>query len=198
MRQFLTSVSAAYDSGYAAGTSSGRTVSHMADQRSDASVQTEFGDVLPRLPASAGALVWDRRGRLLILNPTYKGGWTVPGGVIEADGESPWEACKRETREECGLVVQHGRLACVDFLRPRQDRPGGMRFLFDCGTFDDDRLAAIVLQAEEISDYRLARVKKALPRLSGPVRRRVAAAVELPGRTCYLEDGRAVDDLSLS
>ncbi len=153
--------------------------------------------MLPRIPASAGALVWDRRGRLLILNPTYKGGWTVPGGVVEADGESPWEACKRETREECGLLVRHGRLACVDFLRPRQDRPGGMRFLFDCGAFDDDRLAAIVLQAEEISEYRLARVEKALPRLSGPVRRRVAAAVAHPGRTCYLENGRAVGDVTV-
>ena len=154
-------------------------------------------ELLPRIPASAGALVWDQRGRLLILNPTYKGGWTVPGGVVEADGESPWEACRRETREECGLVVAHGQLACVDFLRPRPGRPGGMRFLFDCGVFDDDRLAEIVLQAEEISDYRLARVEKALPRLSGPVRRRVAAAAAHRGSTCYLEDGRPVEGLAL-
>jgi 8-oxo-dGTP pyrophosphatase MutT (NUDIX family) len=146
----------------------------------------------PRIPASAGALVWDRKGRLLILKPTYKAGWTIPGGVVEADGETPWEACRRETREECGLDVRHGRLVCVDFLRPRPGRPGGMRFLFGCGTFDDPTLARIVLQEEEISAYRLARVDRALPLLSGPVRRRVAAAVRKPGRTHYLEDGRPV------
>jgi len=150
------------------------------------------GWVLPRIPASAGALVWDRKGRLLILKPTYKSGWTIPGGVVEADGESPWEACRRETREECGLDVCHGRLVCADFLRPRPGRPGGMRFLFDCGVLSDRKLADIALQEEEISAYRLARVDRALRLLSGPVRRRVAAAVTKPGRTHYLEDGRPV------
>ncbi len=146
----------------------------------------------PRIPASAGALVWDRTGRLLILDPTYKRGWTIPGGIVEADGETPWEACCRETREECGLEVTRGRLVCVDFLRPRPNRPGGMRFLFDCGTFDDATLARIVVQEEEISRYRLAPVSKALRLLSGPVRRRVAAVVDKPRRLRYLEDGRPV------
>ena len=147
---------------------------------------------IPRIPASAGALVWDRKGRLLILKPTYKGGWTIPGGIIEADGETPWEACRRETREECGLEVRHGRLVCVDFLRPRPGRPGGMRFLFSCGTFRDSALSGIVLQEEEISAYRLARVEPALRWLSGPVRRRVTAAVNNSGKLRYLEDGRPV------
>jgi ADP-ribose pyrophosphatase YjhB (NUDIX family) len=146
----------------------------------------------PRIPASAGALVWDRKGRLLILKPTYKSGWTIPGGVVEADGETPWEACRRETREECGLNLRHGRLVCVDFLRPRPGRPGGMRFLFDCGMLDEPALAGIVLQKEEISEYRLARVDRALRMLSGPVRRRVAAAVTKRRRLQYLEDGRPV------
>lgn len=147
---------------------------------------------IPRIPASAGALVWDRKGRLLILKPTYKGGWTIPGGIIEADGETPWEACRRETREECGLEVRRGRLVCVDFLRPRPGRPGGMRFLFSCGTFRDSVLSGIVLQEAEISAYRLARVDRALRRLSGPVRRRVTAAVNNSGKLQYLEDGRPV------
>jgi 8-oxo-dGTP diphosphatase len=134
-------------------------------------------------------LIWNRKGRLLILNPTYKGGWNLPGGVVEADGETPWEACRRETLEECGLDVRRGRLVCVDFLRPRPGRPGGMRFVFDCGRLDDDVLAGIVLQQAEISQYRLARVETALRLLSGPVRRRVAAAVDQPRRVHYLEDG---------
>ena len=144
----------------------------------------------PRIPASAGALVWDRKGRLLILKPTYKSGWTIPGGVVEADGETPWEACRRETREECGLDLGSGCLVCVDFLRPRPGRPGGIRFLFDCGVLGKHTLAGIVLQEEEISEYRFALVDRALELLSGPVRRRVAAAVKNPGRLRYLEDGR--------
>ena len=61
---------------------------------------------LPGIPVSAGALIYDRDRRLLILKPTYKSGWTIPGGVMEADGESPWEACQREVREETGLEVK--------------------------------------------------------------------------------------------
>jgi 8-oxo-dGTP pyrophosphatase MutT (NUDIX family) len=136
--------------------------------------------------------VWDRKGRLLILKPTYKSGWTLPGGIVEADGETPWEACRREAREECGLRLRRGTLVCVDFLRPRPGRPGGMRFLFDTDAFGKRTLADIVLQEEEISDYRLTRVEQALNLLSGPIRRRVAATLSVPGRLSYLEDGRRV------
>src|ERR1700685_2518772 len=80
---------------------------------------------LPAVPASAGALIFDRRGRLLILRPTYKSGWTIPGGVMEADGETPWQACQREVREECGLHLTSGTLVCMDFRLRREGNPGG-------------------------------------------------------------------------
>ena len=148
-------------------------------------------EVVPAIPASAGALIFDRAGRLLILKPTYKSGWTIPGGVMEADGETPWEACQREVREECGLEVRTGRLACVDFRRPRPGRTGGMRFLFDCGALGDDRLGAVVLQPEEISEHRLVPLPAALTLLRGPVRRRVRAAARATSFV-YLEEGRPV------
>jgi len=151
----------------------------------------EFDFVLPTIPASAGAMIFDRAGRLLILKPTYKSGWTIPGGVMEADGETPWAACRREVREECGLDVQRGRLACVDYRLPRPGKPGGLRFLFDCGALPDGSLAGIVLQPEEISEYRLLPVPEALHLLRKPIRRRVSAARRGTG-TRYLEDGRPV------
>ena len=147
---------------------------------------------LPAIPASASALIFDRKGRLLILKPTYKANWTIPGGVMEADGETPWQACRREVREECGLVVRTGRLACVDFRRPRPGRPGGMRFLFDCGALGDAALGAVILQAEEVSGYRIVKLRTALPLLSGPIRRRVRAACFAAPKVVYLEDGRPV------
>ena len=101
-------------------------------------------------------------GRLLILKPTYKSGWTIPGGIMEADGETPWQACQREVREECGLEVTRGRLACMDFRRWRDGNPGGIRFLFDCGALADSALARVVLQPEEISEHRLAPLAEAL------------------------------------
>lgn len=155
---------------------------------------TPFPPEPPRIPASAGALIHSPDGRLLILKPTYKKGWTIPGGQIDAGGESPWDACRRETEEECGLVVEHGRLVCVDFLTPRPDRPGGVRFLFDCGTFSDASLAAVVLQESEIADHRLAELDEALELLSGPLRRRLAQSAGSE-RCVYLENGRRVPDV---
>lgn len=152
---------------------------------------TDFPPEPPRIPASAGALIHSTAGRLLILKPTYKKGWTIPGGQIDPGGESPWDACRRETREECGLVVDHGRLACVDFLSPKPGRPGGMRFLFDCGTFSDASLGAVVLQESEISDHRLAPLDEALDLLSGPLRRRISESAGAK-RCVYLENGRPV------
>jgi 8-oxo-dGTP diphosphatase len=135
-------------------------------------------------------MIFDPAGRLLILKPVYKSGWTIPGGVMET-GETPWSACQREVREECGLAVQSGRLACVDFRPPRRGKPGGLRFLFDCGALPEESLAAMVLQPEEISKYRIEPLPAALDLLRKPIRRRVSAAIG-SGGLCYLENGRPV------
>jgi len=148
-------------------------------------------DLLPRVPASAGALLYDDDGRILVLKPTYKSGWTVPGGQMEADGESPWEACRREVAEETGLVVDTGRLVCVDFLPLRAGRAGGLRFLFDCGVVPAADRDRVVLQVAEIEEHRWLDRDGALALLSGPVGRRVAQGLGA-GHTRYLEDGRPV------
>ena len=159
---------------------------------------TEFD--LPRVPASAGALLFDDDGAILVVKPTYKAGWTIPGGQMEADGESPFEACRREVREETGLELATARLVCVDFLRPKTGRPGGLRFLFDGGVVDADRRARVVLQEDELEDQRWSPPEEAVELLSGPVGRRVGAAIAALGaapvaRFVYLEDGRPVAEV---
>jgi len=146
----------------------------------------------PSIPVSAGAMIFDGQGRLLILDPAYKKGWTIPGGVMEPTGESPWDACRREVFEECGLRVEAARLAAVDTRPARPGRATQLRLLFDCGALDDDALAAIELCDEEILGYRLAPPAQALELLRPPVRRRVASALAVAPACCYLEDGQPV------
>jgi 8-oxo-dGTP diphosphatase len=153
-------------------------------------VPTPSAHTVPTVPASASALIFDRVGRLLVLKPTYKSGWTLPGGEMEDTGESPWEACRREVREECGLRVETGRLVCVDFRTPGSRRRGGVRFLFDCGRFEGEA-PRIEVPAEEIADHRWVPVAEALDLLRKPVRRRVGVAVTASA-CVYLEDGRPV------
>jgi 8-oxo-dGTP diphosphatase len=66
-----------------------------------------------------------------------------------------------------------------------------VRFLFDCGGMANEQLAAVSLQAEEIAAHRLVEVSTALGLLSGPLRRRVSAALGAE-RCVYLEEGRPV------
>jgi ADP-ribose pyrophosphatase YjhB (NUDIX family) len=57
-----------------------------------------YQETLPKKRISAGCLFFDDRGRLLVVNPTYKDTWEIPGGVVE-ENESPREAVIREVVE---------------------------------------------------------------------------------------------------
>ncbi len=65
--------------------------------------------------AAVGAIVFDDQGRVLLVErarPPGAGLWTVPGGKLEG-AETLAQAVAREVREETGLLVEVGPLACV-------------------------------------------------------------------------------------
>lgn len=59
---------------------------------------------LARRVASAGLLLENEKGELLIVKASYKDYWTLPGGIIDGD-ETPLQAAIREVAEEVGLVI---------------------------------------------------------------------------------------------
>jgi len=68
-----------------------------------------------RPQVAVGAIVFDPAGRVLLVErgrPPGVGLWTVPGGRVER-GETLAQAVAREVREETGLHVEVGALACV-------------------------------------------------------------------------------------
>jgi 8-oxo-dGTP diphosphatase len=72
--------------------------------------------------ASAGAVVLDDQGRVLLLEHVFRTGcgWGIPGGFLAAD-EQPDEGLRRELREEVGLEVQDVEIAFVrTFSKPKQ------------------------------------------------------------------------------
>jgi 8-oxo-dGTP pyrophosphatase MutT (NUDIX family) len=145
---------------------------------------------LPRVRAAAGALIRDRAGRVLIVHPTYKEGWDVPGGMIEL-GESPRDACVREIEEELGMVVEVGPLLSVDWVPPAPPWDGGLMFCFDGGVAGDGEIAGIRLAAGELDGHMFAAPDDLGPLLPPALARRVRASLgRLGAGACYLEDGR--------
>jgi len=62
-----------------------------------------------------GAIVFDAEGRVLLIErgrPPGVGLWSVPGGKLEG-AETLAQGVAREVREETGLLVEVGPLACV-------------------------------------------------------------------------------------
>lgn len=151
----------------------------------------DFWATLPRKRMAAAVLFLDDGGRVLIVEPTYKDHWELPGGLVEAD-ESPLAAARREVREELGLDRPPGRLLVVDWVPRQPDRPEGLTLLFDGGIPPAFAVAAIVLPPDELRSWAFLPVAEAAQRLSPLLARRVRAALaaRTTGTVAYLEDGR--------
>lgn len=144
---------------------------------------------LPRKRISAGCLLYDDQGRVLLVDPTYKKYWEIPGGTVEA-GESPWEACRREIKEELSLDILPARLLCVDYSGETRDRTESLNFIFDGGMLSESTVQQIVLPPEELRAYRFAEPAEAIGLLTRRLGRRVERSLMAlkDGVTLYLDE----------
>lgn len=113
----------------------------------------EWLKTLEARPASANVLLENSQHELLIIKPTYRNIWGLPGGVIDA-GETPLAAAIREVKEEVDVVVAPEELRfTAASLRQHGAKQPTYQFTYHA-TIDDERFAAIALQASEIGSYR--------------------------------------------
>jgi ADP-ribose pyrophosphatase YjhB (NUDIX family) len=153
-------------------------------------VTTDWTATLPGKRMGAALLLRDSDDRILLVEPTYKPYWELPGGVVEA-GESPWAAAAREITEELGLSVVPGRLLVVDWVPPRTGRTEGVMFIYSGGVMGADQERDIVLPGEELRSWAWCTQSQADDRLSELLARRLRAAVRALSQdtTSYLENG---------
>lgn len=139
---------------------------------------------------AAGALIRDGAGRVLLVEPTYKSGWEVPGGAVEAE-ESPSAACRREVLEELGLDRPVGRVLAVDWVPSRPERPEGLILVYDGGVLSEADIAAIRLPADELASYAFVDVEQVTKLASALLARRIAGCMQAVamGTVVSLENG---------
>lgn len=137
------------------------------------------------LRVAAGALFRDAGGRIMMVRPSYKDEWEIPGGFVE-EGETPSEACRREVREELGLLVPIGPALVVDWA-PHPTEGDKLLFVFDGGTLTEAQHAEINFPDGEILEYAYVEPSRLDDYTVDRLARRLRAAV--PGQTRYLEHG---------
>jgi ADP-ribose pyrophosphatase YjhB (NUDIX family) len=83
----------------------------------------------PRFQVTAGAVVLNDEGRVLLLKHVFRpgSGWGIPGGFLEP-GEQPEDAVRRELREETGLELESAEMV---FLRAHK-RPARVEIIYRC------------------------------------------------------------------
>jgi 8-oxo-dGTP pyrophosphatase MutT (NUDIX family) len=138
----------------------------------------------------AGALFRNPAGHVLLVNPTYKPQWEIPGGIVE-EGESPRQCCQRELIEELAYDGPLGRLLVVDWLPDLRGRGDRVLFIFDGGVVDHAFVEAVRLPPDELSECRFVDLDHADGFLGPGMVRRVKEAVAhaVTQTTGYLEFG---------
>ncbi|WP_217231347.1 NUDIX domain-containing protein [Streptomyces anulatus] len=107
-----------------------------------------------RSRVSAGAVIRDEHGRVLIVDPVYKPYWNLPGGAAE-ENEVPRETCRREVLEELNLDLDIGRLLVHATIAVADGAPRDY-FIFDGGVLSARRQQDIRLQQSELGAFRFA------------------------------------------
>src|SRR5437879_2318600 len=106
---------------------------------------------------SAGVLFHDTEDRVLLVEPSYKGHWDIPGGAVDAN-EAPWAAARREVREELGIDRPFSRLLVIDHVLDDGRMPEGIAFIFDGGLITEAEVEALELTGHEIVSAGLSRL----------------------------------------
>jgi len=113
----------------------------------------------PRFTVTAGAVVFNQNGEVLLLKHRFRpgSGWGLPGGFIEK-AEQPIDAMRRELREEIGLEVEDVELFAVrSFAKPQQ-----VEVLFRCRS--NGALKPRTIEVERADWFLIENLPDGLPR----------------------------------
>jgi ADP-ribose pyrophosphatase YjhB (NUDIX family) len=120
----------------------------------------KYQKTIPKKRMSAGVLFFNKEGMILILKPSYKDNWTLPGGVCNKN-ESPRQTGEREVKEEINIEVKLKRLVAVNYNRAKGDVDENMLWWFYGGILDERQIKQVKVDGEEILEYRFVKPEEA-------------------------------------
>jgi len=148
---------------------------------------------IARPAVAAGVLFFDADGRVLVVEPSYKDGWDIPGGYVEPE-ESPWAAAAREVREELGIETERRALLAVDWA-PNGDEGDKLLFVFDGGCVTPADIPPLPSDHAELRSWEFCDVAELSARLPPRLATRITTAIgnRSSRSQTYVEHGRFLD-----
>lgn len=151
---------------------------------------TDDTDEIATPRVAAGALFVDAAGRVLLVKPTYKPGWDIPGGYV-IPGEAPLPACRRELVEELGCSWPVRPQPLVIDWAPAPKEGDKILFIFDGGALPEGATESATFADGEIDDARLVEPGELDMYLPERLAKRLRLALQArrEHRTVYAEHG---------
>lgn len=148
---------------------------------------------------AGGAIIRNKEGKILILEPTYKDHWEIPGGVTE-DNESPRQSAEREIKEELGVDIKVGHCLVTHYRAAMGDQNENIMWVFDGGEIDESK---IQLCDKELKAFAFVTWEEAIEKVGKRISSRLPFCKQAleEKRTIYLEsmtlDGLPVEPKSI-
>jgi 8-oxo-dGTP pyrophosphatase MutT (NUDIX family) len=146
---------------------------------------------LHRRRVGAGVLFVNEQGWPLVVEPTYKPTWEIPGGAVEA-GEDPRTCALREVREELGIEIGLGRMLVIDHKSELMPRGDSTMIIYDGGVLTNP--SSIRLNEEELRSFRFMPEEELDEYLTAGLAFRVRSAIRAveAGTMVEIVDGQRV------
>lgn len=141
-----------------------------------------------------GSMVWieNSEGKLLIAKPCYKKGWTLVGGLVDAE-ESPLQAAIREMHEETALQLPPERFKLFGFryVSPNNGRQDNVQVFFKV-QITDQEAQQIKLDSSELSEYTFISLEEVDKYTDSARMQAVAVLMRANPTVFYMHDERLV------
>lgn len=134
---------------------------------------------LPTKRMAAGVLLFNEEGEVLLVQPTYKDTWEIPGGVVERN-ESPKDAVVREVQEELALDLSgiDISLTLLDYMAAGGEKTESLMFIFTGPILTPSQQSALSPFLEEIKSFRFVRPDEVVALLAPVLASRVLRALD--------------------
>ena len=151
--------------------------------------KSDFYKSLPAKRMGAGILFFNLQKEFLIVQPSYKDTWEIPGGIVELN-ESPRQAALREVSEELGLAINPATLSlmCVEYMFEGVEKTEALMFIFSGGMLTDSQIAEIKLEEAELKSYRFVSPSSGIELLGSVLGARIKRCIE--AESCFYSEGK--------